>query len=399
MCFVQDIHDQKEKSLEIKEHKQLPSTSIDPLTGLYRKNIFVQKASELLQTSEKHAHCLMVIDIEHFKLFNEWYGQEAGDQFLIDIGLHLKKAQEEHGGIAGYMEDDDFCIILPNDQEAISSLQQKIMGYIRHYQGNVGFLPAFGLYMIADCGVPIQTMYDRTAIAMSSVKENYTKRSCIYDNGMMQKMKNNHILLSEVQHALEREEFTFYAQPKCNMATGKIIGLESLVRWNHPKRGLISPGEFIPLLESNGFITNLDLYVWDKVCRSVRCWIDRGHRAIPISVNVSRVDVYSLDIVQTFKDLIEKYRLEPHLIEIEITESAYTEEYELINHTIEKLRASGFTVLMDDFGSGYSSLNMLKDVNVDVLKIDMRFLEMDEQSAEKGCGILEAIISMAVSWE
>lgn len=395
MCFVQDIHEQKEKSLEIKEHKPLPSTSIDPLTGLYRKNIFVQKAVRLLQTSGTHEHCLMVIDIEHFKLFNEWYGQEAGDQFLIDIGLHLKKAQEEHEGIAGYMGDDDFCIILPNDQAVISSLQQKIMGYIRHYQGNVGFLPAFGLYMIEDCGVPIQTMYDRAAIAMSSVKGNYTKRSCIYGSGMMQKMKNNHILLSEVQHALEQEEFTFYAQPKCNMATGKIIGLESLVRWNHPKRGMISPGEFIPLLESNGFITNLDLYVWDRVCRSVRDWIDRGHRAIPISVNVSRVDVYSLDIVQTFKDLTEKYRLEPHLIEIEITESAYTEEYELINDTIEKLRASGFTVLMDDFGSGYSSLNMLKDVNVDVLKIDMKFLEMDEQSAEKGYGILEAIISMA----
>lgn len=395
MCFVQDIQAQKEKSMEIQNQKSLPSTSVDPLTGLYRKSIFVQRASEFLKASEDHTYCLMAIDIEHFKLFNEWYGQKAGDQFLIDIGLHLKKAQEEHGGIAGYMGDDDFCIILPNDQTVISSLQQKIMGYIRHYQGNVGFLPAFGLYVITDCGVPIQTMYDRATIAMSSVKGNYTKRSCIYDSGMMQKMKNNHILLSEVQHALEGEEFTFYAQPKCNMATGKIIGLESLVRWNHPKRGLISPGEFIPLLESNGFITNLDLYIWDKVCSSVRNWIDRGHRAIPISVNVSRVDVYSLDIVQTFLDLIEKYRLKPHLIEIEITESAYTEEYELINDTIEKLRASGFTVLMDDFGSGYSSLNMLKDVNVDVLKIDMKFLDMNEKSAEKGYGILEAIISMA----
>lgn len=126
--------------------------------------------------------------------------------------------------------------------------------------------------------------------------------------------------------------------------------------------------------------------------------LSRGHRAIPISVNVSRVDVYSLDIVQTFKDLTEKYRLEPHLIEIEITESAYTEEYELINDTIEKLRASGFTVLMDDFGSGYSSLNMLKDVNVDVLKIDMKFLEMDEQSAEKDTAFWKPLSAWPVSW-
>lgn len=397
LCFVQDIQKQKQKELNFlsQERKIKPSSSIDYLTGLYRKNIFLQKASEFLQQSGDKPYCLMAIDIEHFKLFNEWYGQKAGDQFLVDIGSHLKNAQAEHGGLAGYMGDDDFCIILPDDHASIAHLQHQIMGYIRNYQGNVGFLPAFGLYSITDCHTPVRTMYDRASIAMSSVKGNYNKRACRYDSQMMQKMKNNHILLSEIQHALEQEEFTFYAQPKCNMATGKIIGLESLVRWIHPQRGLIPPGDFIPLLEHNGFITNLDLYVWDLVCRSVRNWIDLGHKPIPISVNVSRVDIYSLDIVETFQDLVQKYDLDQSLIEIEITESAYAEEYELINDTIAKLRASGFTVLMDDFGSGYSSLNMLKDVNVDVLKIDMKFLEMDEQSAGKGYGILEAIISMA----
>ncbi|MBS7009248.1 EAL domain-containing protein [Anaerostipes sp.] len=397
MCFIQDIQKQKQKELNSDNQStgKTLSAFIDPLTGLYRKNIFLQKAYEFLEQSKGKPYCLMAIDIEHFKLFNEWYGQKSGDQFLIDIGCHLKNAQEEHGGIAGYMGDDDFCIILPDDQAVISYLQHQIMGYIKRYQGNVGFLPAFGLYSITERHIPVRTMYDRAAIAMSSVKGNYTKRSCRYDSRMMQKMKDNHILLSEIQHALEQEEFTFYAQPKCNMATGRIIGLESLVRWNHPKRGLIPPGDFIPLLESNGFITNLDLYVWELVCRSVRTWIDQGHKAIPISVNVSRVDIYSLDIVETFQNLIQKYSLDPSLIEIEITESAYAEEYELINDAIVKLRASGFTVLMDDFGSGYSSLNMLKDVNVDVLKIDMKFLEMDDQSSGKGYGILEAIISMA----
>lgn len=397
LSFVQDIQKQKQKELSSNSQncEEKPSNFTDPLTGLYRKSIFLHEAGEFLAHAGENPYCLMAIDIEHFKLFNEWYGQEAGDQFLVDIGRHLKNAQAEHGGIAGYMGDDDFCIILPDNHDAISRLQHQIMGYIKNYQGNVGFLPAFGLYSITDSCIPVRTMYDRAAIAMSSVKGNYTKRSCRYNSKMMQKMKNNHILLSEIQHALEKKEFTFYAQPKCNMATGKIIGLESLVRWNHPKRGLIPPGDFIPLLESNGLITNLDLYVWDMVCRSVRDWIDHGHSALPISVNVSRVDIYSLDIVETFQNLVKKYSLEPSLIEIEITESAYSEEYELINDTIVKLRASGFTVLMDDFGSGYSSLNMLKDVNVDVLKIDMKFLEMDEQSADKGYGILEAIISMA----
>ena len=212
---------------------------------------------------------------------------------------------------------------------------------------------------------------------------------------MKRKMEENHMLLSEVQRALERDEFTFYAQPKCNMATGKIVGLESLVRWNHPERGLIGPGDFIPLLEENGFVSNLDRYIWDKVCFHLKRWIDSGHRPIPISVNVSRMDVYTLDVVKELKELTDRYGLDARLLEVEITESAYAEDTTAVTAVVEGLRTAGFTVLMDDFGSGYSSLNMLKDVNVDVLKIDMKFLDMDEQSVGKGVGILEAITRMA----
>lgn len=158
------------------------------------------------------------------------------------------------------------------------------------------------------------------------------------------------------------------------------MGLESLVRWNHPERGLIAPGVFIPLLENNGLVTKLDLYVWEEVCRNVKKWIDSGRKPVPISVNVSRIDIYTLNVTRVFQELISRYCLDPRLIEIEITESAYVEEYKVITAVVEELRSAGFTVLMDDFGSGYSSLNMLKDVNVDVLKIDMKFLDMDHES-------------------
>lgn len=383
MCFVQDIHDQKHDS------------SIDPLTGLYQRTAFYNQAHSFLAESDADSYCLMVIDIEHFKLFNEWYGTKAGDDFLYHIGQLLQQAQRNYHGLAGYIGDDDFAIILPDSHEILTSLSQELIKYVQQYEGSAGFLPAFGIYRIDDKALPVNSMYDRAAMALSSVKGNYAHRTSWYDTEIMQKMERNHVLLSEVQRALDNQEFLFYAQPKCNLSTGKIIGLESLIRWQHPERGLIPPGEFIPLLEQNGFISNLDLYIWEKVCQSVRNWLDHGRRAIPISVNVSRVDIYTLDVVEIFQRLVAKYRLDPVLIEIEITESAYVEEYNIITSVVEKLRGAGFTVLMDDFGSGYSSLNMLKDVNVDIIKLDMKFLDMNEQSAGKGLGILEAIANMA----
>ena len=392
MCFIQDIHQQKIKELEQKE-SFLEEISYDALTGMYKRSAFFRAAEIFLSSVKKDGYCLIAIDIEHFKLFNEWYGQETGDRLLIRIGNYLKEAAKEDGA-AGYMGDDDFCIILPNDETRISRLQNKIVDYINGSRGYTGFLPAFGIYAIGEEPVSVSMMYDRACIAVSSVKGNYARRIGWYNAAMMQRMEDNHKLLSEVQKALEQGQFTFYVQPKCNMATGKIMGLESLVRWNHPKRGLVPPGEFLPLLEKSGFIPNLDLYVWNKVCERLRQWIDSGHQPIPISVNVSRVDIYTLDIVKCFQNLVETYDLEPRLVEIEITESAYAEEYQIITRVVDDLRKAGFTVLMDDFGSGYSSLNMLKDVNIDILKIDMKFLEISEQSAGKGLSILEAITSM-----
>lgn len=395
MCFIQDIDQKKRKENEVKKEKDTRELYLGLGAGLYRRSEFLEKAEDFLKKADGRRYCLMAIDIEHFKLFNEWYGRAAGDKFLANIGVHLKEAQERHQGIAGYMGDDDFCIILPDDKAVIVNLQNQILGYVKQYAGNAGFLPAFGIYEIDDKELSVSMMYDRAVVALASIKGNFAQRVCWYDSGMMQKMEQDHKLLTEIQQALDKGQFTFYAQPKCDMKTGKIVGLESLVRWVHPERGIISPGDFIPLLESNGFITNLDLYIWEEVCKRIKGWIDTGHKAIPISVNVSRIDLYTMDVVAVFKGLTEKYGLEPRLLEVEITESAYAEEHKAISEVVSELKKAGFTVLMDDFGSGYSSLNMLKDVNVDILKIDMKFLEADKSSENKGMEILEAIIRMA----
>lgn len=393
MCFIQDINEEKLREPENEDAAQAPLI-LDPLTGLYNKTDFFRVADSALRRGDGVSWCLMAIDIEHFKLFNEWYGIEAGDTFLKEIAAELKKAQSD-GVIAGYLGEDDFGVLVPNRPGLLEKLQNQVTRCVLQYGDNAGFLPAFGLYAVKQSPLPVSTMYDRASLAMSKIKGNYARRVCWYDDSMFLKMENDHMLLTQVQKGLERHEFTFYAQPKCNIATGKIVGLESLVRWNHPQHGVVLPGAFIPTLEEYGFIAKLDLYIWEEVCVNLRRWIDSGHRPIPISVNVSQVDVYTMDVAESLQNLVERYDLKPELLEIEITESAYAEEFQIITNVVDKLRSLGFTVLMDDFGSGYSSLNMLKDVHVDVLKIDMKFLEMDEQSADKGISILESLISMA----
>lgn len=372
-----------------------PEPYYDLLTGLRERGAFLSCVAELLAQYPDADRCLMAIDIEHFKLFNEWYGEDVGDRFLQKLAELLRQAEKDYDAVAGYMRDDDFCIVMPSRSDFIAELQDSIEEEIHRFSKEMAFLPAFGLYAIDDVSVPVGTMYDRALLAAASVKGNYAQRSCWYEAGMTQEMEEDHTLLQEVQRALVNGEFCFYLQPKCTMATGKIVGAEALVRWVHPERGLIPPGRFVPLLERNGLITALDLHLWEQVCLMQRTWIDRGYNPVPISVNVSRRDVYAIDVVEAFSNLTKQHGIDPRLIAVEITESAYVEDAQKVSSLADRLRTLGFAVFMDDFGSGYSSLNMLKDLNVDVLKLDMKLLDVGTERARKGKSILESIINMA----
>ncbi len=394
-CNIVISRSRKDEYCQDQPHSHEDGIERCQLTGLYRKDEFFRQVEKVLSWDQDGKYCLAAVDIEHFKLFNEWYGEDAGDRFLANIGRQLLLCEGELGGIAGYMGSDDFCVLLPDKEEVIEQFLKQVVTYIGQYDGEVGFLPVFGIYEIKERWIPVSMMYDRASIAVASVRGNYARRVGRYDSVMMQQMEEDHVLLSEVQRGLTKEEFVVYFQPKCNMATGKIVGSEALVRWQHPERGLILPGGFVPLLEKSGFIARLDCYLWERVCRCLRRWLDAGLDPMPVSVNVSRVDIYTIDVVEHIRKLTRKYDLPCSLLEIEITESAYAEEYQIVTQVAEDLRSAGYTVLMDDFGSGYSSLNILKDISVDILKIDMKFLAMDEQSAGKGLGILEAITGMA----
>ncbi len=365
------------------------------LTGLYYLNSFFKVVDERKKWISQQKYMMVALDIEHFKLFNKLYGREEGDRLLVYISECLKKLQDKNDGVAGYIGGDNFGILMPKRMELLEKLRVDIAEGIKNINNTMGFLPAFGVYIIDDNTVPATTMYDRATIALSHVIGNYTKRVCEYDADMTGKLEEELKILSEIQEGIDNDEFIFHIQPQCDISTGKIVGGESLVRWNHGERGMIAPGVFIPILEKNGFIADLDRCVWEKVCAWLRDWIDRGYRPVPISINVSRIDIFSMDVPGFLKGLMDKYNLPSNLLKVEITESAYADNNDKIIRTVKQLRDSSFLVMMDDFGSGYSSLNMLKSVAVDVLKIDMRFLDISDGEEEKGVGILESVVNMA----
>lgn len=212
---------------------------------------------------------------------------------------------------------------------------------------------------------------------------------------VLDQLKQRQQQLDELERALGQEEFCFYVQPKCNSMTRAIVGMEALVRWNHPTRGVVAPGEFVPLMEETGLITKLDLYLWESVCKMLHRWKEEKRNLVPISVNVSIADITSLDVARTFGTLVERYQLEPKLLLVEITESMMAQNMELVENTIKALHRKGFSVLMDDFGSGYSSLNMLKDTSVDGIKLDLKFIDMDRSNEGKGRQIVESVVEMA----
>lgn len=317
------------------------------LTGLYSEKAFFEEVEKFLQTADEKTYCMLAMDVEHFCLYNQLHGREEGD---------------------------NFALVTEYNKETLDQLGEGIRDEIRHKNNTTGYPPAYGIYTIVDRNEPASEMYHRATLALSYVIGNYTSRMKEYYPDMDGKAEEEIRLLTEIQYGMDNDEFTFFIQPQCDITKGKIVGGESLVRWIKPDKGMVSPGVFIPVLEKNGFIADLDRVVWTKVCQWLRDCINRGYKPVPISINVSRIDIFSLDVPKYLIALVEKYDITPDLLKVEITESAYAEDGDSIVDTVNRLRDYGFIVMMDDFGSGYSSLNMLKSVPVDVLKMDMRYI-------------------------
>ena len=388
-----------------REQKLLPSarqltsvrrtSNLNSLTGLPERLDFLRQVQQLLTEKKLNGWCVLSIDIEHFKLFNNWYGQVQGDELLHTIGHQLAQLAKENNYIAGYFGGDDFFLCMPDDDKRAQAVYDLIFHCIEDYQQLDSFLPLLGICPVDEHSDDISVLCNNAQIASGAVRGKLNHRICRFSEQIMQQLEMHQRLLSDVRIGIQRGEFTFYLQPKCNSLTGNIVSMEALVRWHHPEMGLVSPSRFIPLLEETGLVTDLDRYIWESVCRTMSGWIRSGKHFVPISVNVSITDMKAMDVPAHFREMVRRYDLKSELIRVEITETAFAENSNLVREAIDRLHQYGFTVLMDDFGSGYSSLNMLKDTNVDVLKLDMKFIEMNVENRQKGIQIVDSVVNMA----
>lgn len=365
------------------------------LSDYYYNHSFMERLRKRLPEILPNTYCIVAIDIEHFRLFNKLYGRSSGDEVIRYIYTCLEQSALEYDGIDAYLGGDNFVAFLPDDDGVLNCIRQKIVKKFSKWNNTSAFFPLFGVYTIKDTSVLPELMYDHAMLALSHAEEDYKWHICRYTIEMESSLEEEVYLLAAIEEGLEKGEFTFFAQPQCNIATGQIVGAEALVRWQKSNGEVLLPGGFIPVLEKNKMIDQLDRYVWEKVCQWLKGWIDQGYSPVPISINVSRIDIYAMDVPKYIFSLLEKYQIPEYLIKIEITESAYTENNNRISHAVNTLRNRGLVVMMDDFGCGYSSLNMLKNIPVDVLKLDMRFLQFKEEERQKSANILEAIINMA----
>lgn len=369
--------------------------TIDSLTGIYNRNGFYLATEELFIRNPEKRYIIAYWNVKRFKVINELFGREAGDAILIRMAQMLQTAYGGVEGTYGRMESDNFAACFPMDLLEGDRAFVHSGDIIYESEGiKYHFAACYGLYIVEDKSVSVASMVDRSRIAMDTVKDSYVKPFAIYTDSMRASIVMEQMLMSDCDAAIREEQFEVYYQPVCNAADATITSAEALVRWKHPEKGMISPGKFIPLFERNGFISILDRYVWDKVCQMLRRRIDSGKEIVPISINVSRVDFYNQQLCEDIVKIVEKYGLEPGLLRLEVTESSYSDNPQCVMEIVKKLQGSGFTIMMDDFGSGYSSLNTLKDLPVDILKIDMKFVN-DLHKGGKSAIILESIIRMA----
>ena len=372
-----------------------PVSDHDTLSGLLGRSGFDKRVRMIIDGHPNESYLLVYGDIDRFKVYNDLFGAPAGDRLLADIGAMIRDLMPA-GAAAARLRADHFVCCCSRSSFDPDRMLAALDAWFASYREDFTFFVRLGIFPIDDPSLDVNLMCDRALLALRSAKSGYVgSKYVFYDEKLRSSVLKEQELAGEMIAALEGGQFVPYFQPQYRYATGRMIGAEVLARWNHPAKGLLGPTEFIPVFERNGLIATFDYYMWEQACRCLRMWIDgRGVEGAPrLSVNLSRADIYRSDLCTYLKGLVERYDVPAELLHLEITESAYMEAPEQLIGAVTKLRAAGFVVEMDDFGSGYSSLNTLKDVPVDVLKLDMGFLGASASS--RGGLILASVVRMA----
>ena len=363
------------RSIELSENKDLIRwTERDQLTGLYNREYFYRYAEIYDTFHQDEATDALVLDVSHFRMMNERFGRAYADEVLKRIGAELFRIVRSNGGIACRREADTFQVYCPHMTDYSPLARQVTAAACGEDKGRVRI--RVGVCPRVDKTVDMERRFDHAKSAADTLRNSFSESVAVYDESLREGEAYAERLLDDFRTALAQKQFAVYFQPKYGIRSPKpvLCGAEALVRWQHPELGMIPPGRFIPLFESNGLIRELDHYVWREAAAQIGDWRKRMGCSVPVSVNVSRIDMMDPDLADTFCRLVEENGLSFDDLHLEITESAYTEDSEEIIRVVSGLRARGFKIEMDDFGAGYSSLNMITKLPIDALKLDMMFI-------------------------
>ena len=385
------------RTIELSEDRQIiQSTERDPLTGLYNKEYFYNYAAQYDQHHKAIDMDALVLDINNFSILNERYGREYADDVLRRVGEKTREMVHDSGGIVCRRGADTFLIYCPHRDDYKAILDNASAEFANEQKSNHRVRLRMGVYSNVDKSLDIERRFDRAKMAADTVRNSYLRNIGVYDDSLHKSELYAERLVEDFSTAIQEGQFKVYYQPKFAIQSEAPIleSAEALVRWQHPELGLVNPGVFIPLYEENGLIQTLDNYVWCEVARQIAVWNEKFGYCMPISVNVSRVDMYDPNIVHTLLSLLEENSIEESDLHLEVTESAYAEEPDQIVETVNRLRGIGFSIEMDDFGTGYSSLNMLSTLPIDALKLDMGLVHT-AFAGEKDTHLLEVIMEIA----
>ncbi len=387
--FILLLQDAKRKQEELKRSNSL--LTIDETTDLLNERSFEAVAQNRLRHHSNRRWFLLDFDINHFESINTLYGFQRGNDILQAIAAHLRRERDQSGECFARVYADHFICLLTS--ENLSAVKRRVLAMdekLRNLPVHPGLQLSYGLYPVTDTKLPVTQLCDYALTAKRLVKGNCMNPLGIYDADFHQLQLERFALTAAMEPALDAGEFMVCYQPKYDIATETMIGAEALVRWQRKNGTVISPDSFITLFEQNGLITKLDFYMLETVCRFLRTALENKVEAVPVSVNFSRNHLYEADFTQRLLTMLKKYEIPPHLIEIELTESAFVNCKDNLLQVMEELHDNGLLISIDDFGSGYSSLNMLMEMPFDIVKLDRGFLN----SSDRDHVVVETILDM-----
>ena len=384
------MNNMMEQAVQIQNHTP---DEIDKLTGIPNRIRFYDQTQVAIQDIYKN-YAIILLDIERFKNINDIHGIAEGDEVLRYIARVLKETYGNHNNYAR-LHSDMFVFYISYEKKGeiikeIEKIRKKISANPFQYD----IVTKFGIYLVDDRSIPVNLMCDRAMMAERTVKGNIMKFCAFYDEHYREEMLRAGQIEQDMERALTEHQYQMYLQPKYRLSDNTLCGAEVLCRWKHPEKGLIPPNDFIPLFEKNGFILKLDEYMWEEACKNIRRWLDEGHQVVPISVNISRYHIQHNNLEESLTNLLDKYNLTPDRLNLEITEPLFLDNPEELKRVLERLKRMGFKLEVDDFGSGFSSLNLIRNISVDTIKIDKEFLD-SEIASEKGKIVVNHTIGMA----